>query len=882
MTGTVFDYARQGSTLVCASSRLARRLRHRFAQLQLSAGKKAWPTPDILPWGAWLQRCWQDSINGPDRDLMLLSGEQEIFLWQRLIRKTAASRLLQLTATGRQAHDAWRRVRDWRIPVFPAGCYLNEDAIAFREWSAAYQQQCREQGLIDQTCIPELLVEQAVRPPTSVSVVLAGFDDLTPLQQYLIDGLGRAGVDIKCLTPVTGNPVVNGFGLADRDAEIRAAAMWARRLLERGNEDNIGIVVRDLRTLHGHIENILDDVLLPGSILHGAAPLARPYSIAQGQPLARYALIKTALDILELGALPIDIELLGSVIRSPFIRGAQVESQDRARFDALLRKNGEYRMRLGSLEYYGTRQSRTSHPPAVLLGLCRDYLQVMAATPGKRPAAEWAAIFTGLLKCFGWPGDRTLDSMEYQTVAEWHAVLEKFSFLDPAGVAVDYHDALTRLRQLAAATGFQPETAETPLQVMGMSGAAAMQFDQLWVLGLDEESWPEPAHPNPFIPVALQARAGIPGATAELALARADRDTQRLIGSAHEVVLSYAMNDGDRPLRPSPLIRPYMQARPAEADIPKDYAALQFASRRMVTFVDDMAPALAPGQAVAGGTALFADQAACPFRACARHRLHAEGIERQDIGLDARVRGSIMHEVMQRLWVKLSDHATLVRVEGAELDEIINRCIRSVLSAFRKKYPVTFDAGFVRLEAARIGAVVQDWLQLEQQRPPFLVSELEHQHLVSLGGISVNTRIDRIDRLQDGREVIIDYKTGDPGIGAWLGERPDDPQLPLYAIAARGDIAAVVFARLKRGLVAFIGLAQNQDLLPGVTAVEDVRGGTAADWHELLEAWRRALTQLARDFRQGDARVDPKKPDTCSWCDLHSLCRIYEQGMVDD
>ena len=712
METDVLDYLRRGYTAVCASSRLARRLQYRYAQSQISAGHDAWATPDILPWTAWLQRCWDEMTIKKDRNLVLLRTEQQLYIWQKIIQRSSHARqLLQLPATARLALNAWNIMHEWQIPLCPEGS-LNEDAVAFRAWVKTYQQYIQDKGLIDTTAIPDLLLNDASRVTADIAVVLAGFDDLTPVQQHLISGLGKAGMEFHVIATAGRNISVTAVGAADARLEIRAAALWCRRLLESGVTDNIGVVVQDPRSLHARLQDTFDDVLVPGSILAGNERGSRPFSIIQGLSLNRYPLIKTALDILELGDLPVALELLSSVIRSPFTRAGETESQDRARFDACLRKHGEHRMALKSLDYYAGRYLRQGGVPGVFLELCRNYLEAFRGTGGKRPVYEWAGVFTGLLNRFGWPGDRKLNSAEYQIVSEWRNLMERFASLDPAFNSLNYREALGQLKQFAVGTGFQPETGETPVQIMGMAGAAGMQFDHLWVMGLDEESWPNQAHPNPFIPIGVQRDAGIPGATAAAALMQATRDMDRLIQSTREIILSYPAYNQDRPLRPSPLIRQYLQPDSVRNGHGQDYAAIQFGSRRLTDCVDDTAPAIPEGESVSGGTALFADQAACPFRACARHRLYAEGVEYRDIGLDARERGSIMHDVMQRLWGKLQDHATLLAVWDRELDDIINQSVSSALSPYRKKYPVTFTDSFNRLEAARIGAVVHDWLEL--------------------------------------------------------------------------------------------------------------------------------------------------------------------------
>ena len=48
-------------------------------------------------------------------------------------------------------------------------------------------------------------------------------------------------------------------------------------------------------------------------------------------------------------------------------------------------------------------------------------------------------------------------------------------------------------------------------------------------------------------------------------------------------------------------------------------------------------------------------------------------------------------------------------------------------------------------------------------------------------------------------------------------------------------------------------------------------------WNELIDQWRKLLEQLALDFQQGSAAVDPvDDPKPCQYCHLQLLCRIRE------
>ncbi len=90
--------------------------------------------------------------------------------------------------------------------------------------------------------------------------------------------------------------------------------------------------------------------------------------------------------------------------------------------------------------------------------------------------------------------------------------------------------------------------------MLGVLESAGLRFDCLWVSGLTDEAWPLEARPNPFLPVALQKKAGIPQA-APRPRSRSTAASPRT-GSAppSEVIVSFPAKEKDRDLSPSPLI----------------------------------------------------------------------------------------------------------------------------------------------------------------------------------------------------------------------------------------------------------------------------------------------------------------------------------------
>jgi hypothetical protein len=141
--------------------------------------------------------------------------------------------------------------------------------------------------------------------------------------------------------------------------------------------------------------------------------------------------------------------------------------------------------------------------------------------------------------------------------------------------------------------------------------------------------------------------------------------------------------------------------------------------------------------------------------------------------------------------------------------------------------------------------------------------------------------------MTSGEEVIIDYKTGKVAPKKWFGDRPEDPQLPLYAISANKTPGAVVFAVIRDDGCLYQGVVSRGGLFPDLPPKETKTTRELVDaGHEMpktLESWRRVLHRLMVDFLAGEAAVDPKNGrNTCadSYCELHSLCRIGELEQI--
>jgi hypothetical protein len=131
---------------------------------------------------------------------------------------------------------------------------------------------------------------------------------------------------------------------------------------------------------------------------------------------------------------------------------------------------------------------------------------------------------------------------------------------------------------------------------------------------------------------------------------------------------------------------------------------------------------------------------------------------------------------------------------------------------------------------------------------------------------------------------VIDYKTGTSAKpAAWMGERLELPQLPLYVHAVgRDQVSAVAFGIVSKGSTEYRGFARDGAVFPQLKTFDATRAPFKgyASWDDLLLAWHRRLEALACEHAQGDARLAPNPARACRYCHLRGVCRS-SQALVD-
>lgn len=868
----------EGAVLLTVNQRLSRHHMLQYQRWHVQADNTWWETPSILPFRSWMSELHKRALGMGLSERTLIPALLVQQAWSNIIESDASVQLLDTEGAARSALQSWELSCVWKC-CNQEDQYLSADQFAWQRWMVQYRTWLDQQSGIDDALLPDELVAilgkanssqlQALLPAT---LILDGFLQLPTQLAELIDVVKGCGTDVEVHKPQA-CALVHDVSYSDDETELLSIATQMRAELEHSSHQSLGLVVPDLQQRRDAVVRAFERVFYPAMSPLEIRREQPAYEVSLGQSLSDQPVVSAALSLLKLTAASISGSELSAVILTPYCEAAKAEVRRREQFDRRLRDRRIQSLDLAQFSnelYAGSRLK-----PAITRVLKRRKLT--GAT-----LSDWAGRFSVWLELLGWPG-KSIDSEEYQAVSAWMECLDDMQLLDD-GKQLRFDRAYAQLKTLAAERIFQIETPATPIKVMGRLESHGLGFDCLWVAGMDAEQWPPAGSPSAFLSIAEQKRCMIPESSAALRLALAEREFSLWASRTPLLIVSSVMlRDGKELSRAAlPQITASAEnrevaqpgiARLAQLGKPVDPMNTLAQSLTLDAVEDFYGPEIAAGTKVGGGARLFENQALCPFRAFALHRLKIRPLEEVGLGLDPRQHGTLLHAALEQFWQRIRTHEALSELEEEQLEATLTEVVQDTMQ--EHDVPPRLRA----LELVRLTRLLHDWLvQCELPRVPFEVVELEQSQRIEHGGILMDVIIDRIDKV-DGALVVLDYKTGVHNkVSTWADERIANPQLPLYVLTDE-EIAAASFAQVASNQCRFIGVASDEQTLPKVAT--KVRGAKTdkntdepiASWPEWRTHWKTSLDAIAQELRSGIATVTPMK-NACTHCELMSMCRI--------
>lgn len=312
------------------------------------------------------------------------------------------------------------------------------------------------------------------------------------------------------------------------------------------------------------------------------------------------------------------------------------------------------------------------------------------------------------------------------------------------------------------------------------------------------------------------------------------------LGMAQVDILWRASEAGEL-LMPSVLVQRLQLEEPAVGADRRVPLQLQ---ARPVCMPRPVAGALAPEQLSASA---YEDLRRCPYRFFALRMLRLQEPDELESDLDKRDFGNWLHAVLRHFHEALDGAPDAAPVErSALLDQAAQRATREQGLAPGDFLP--FAASWPQLRRAYL-----QWL-VQHERSGARYSAAEVQCTMPLGTLTLVGRIDRMDRLPDGRVLVIDYKTeARAKTQARIRQPAEDTQLAFYGALLDEDSLQALY----------LNIAENDETrafpLPEVD-----------HWRDLLV--QAIMHDMAR-IAGGAALPAIGEGSACDHCAARGLCR---------
>ncbi|MFH1477187.1 MAG: PD-(D/E)XK nuclease family protein [Verrucomicrobiota bacterium] len=899
----VIRAAAEETLVLCATARLARRLLHRYRQECIGHDARGWETPAIHPFQGWVR----ETYLGLWTSRRPLNPALSLQLWHKAVQGISVpDGLIVQPAMYAQLQASLDVLLETGLnPIGDAG----EHRLAGfrREVAARFLAFAECEGIVlwrDMIMTVGMAISDG-RVTIPQKTILAGIDDISPLERPLCDALAARSKTMFWRLDVEPDPTTRVSLYATPEQECRAVCADVLRAWNDGNR-NLAVVFAD----HAYfplLKSCFDD--LAGSEQPDFEHAIR-YNLATGTPLIEHPLFQTAIIPLRLPHERAPIPLLTSMFVSPYIRESGSPDVDHLRAALWEPK------RVLSLSEAFTALANRGYPMAPFQRLV------------SRQTASLADWLNGMQGCLAASGfcrfegqRRATDVLAKQHLDEIIAELIR----ETGALVMNASDALAWLTVSAAKIIVAEKTSETAgIQVLSPAESRGLAFDHLWLVGVHDSVLLPPDQEWPFLDPHEQRF--LEGGTIERRWAQGQRQLKALMTAAPHIHVSRAAEGNEEtPHAPCPLLPDAAGSNGNQIKVPYNLwenptpewmrarwlreGYLARIDHGVVELCRHSETAVAPLSGEWSVTAIE-DLTGCPFRFFCGRILKLEPLVLTDVGMDPQMRGKILHGILKTFVDGLNDHAHGWPEDDRGAQAWLEQAVDHELSycpddIFRQVERLRL------LGNAEMPGILPAWLNLERERARagwrFALTEAPFNGL-AVADLILRGRIDRIDRhtpcsigqaslrlLPDHAQAdaprpdksegfaVWDYKSGTTPSATSVIDKMTELQLPAYLIA------------LQRGLVPELKACAGGPAQAGYICLEkaaDVKVAPLSyrhnpvNWSEFLPQWETVLKQCLELPRQGRFAADPRpgspvifhaRAGACQFCEFFNLCGFFDR-----
>jgi ATP-dependent helicase/nuclease subunit B len=461
-------------------------------------------------------------------------------------------------------------------------------------------------------------------------------------------------------------------------------------------------------------------------------------------------------------------------------------------------------------------------------------------------------------------GDGLWSGQDGRAVADLIAGLEAHADHGPTRMSVQCLPLL--LHDLMNAIATRPATgSHGRISIWGLLEAKLQSADLIIMSGLNEGVWPQLSSPDPWLAPVVRRQLGLPSLERRIGLA--SHDLVSAMG-APEILLTRAKRDAQAPTIASRLwLR--LETLTGGFDAPVAEKRYDLLANALDTAKGERAKRPTPSPpveerprrlSVTDVDGLKAD----PYSFYAKKMLKLSKLSAPGEEPDAKWRGIFLHAVLGD-WGQKDGFA-----KGKLLPRLIDAFEQSGL------HPVVKAMWQPRFEEAALWFEERVEAERIEGREPL---KAEISGSISIGGVTLTGRADRIDRLPDGTLAIVDYKTGAPPSNKQVME---GYAMQLGLIAHMANCGAFDGAKGAPGLFEYWSQARlSGDHYGYVKSPNMARGKPITDPEDFVAEAYRHFEEAVDDWLLGDRAFTAKEMPDFAWSDYDHLMRYEEwQGRL--
>lgn len=838
----IYESLKNSAFVITPNNRLSQQIIEDFANLEITnQAQVSIDKPECLPYQLFLKKLYANICEKfPDNNHpILLTKLQEKFLWQRTLKIDTQDGFLQ------EIYDAWIRCTNWQINLNDELFNYNDQTIFFKNICLEFKTQLKKLNAITEEQIVNYIQPFLMQDKTfaKTKMIWMCFDNYTPVQIKLQDILKKTqSLQLHFDLPdIASEP--KKYEALDNKEEIVQIINWLKKRLELGDK-RIGVVVPGLQeqsqSLQRQIQNEIGK---------------EKFNISLGKSLLQFPLIAHAIAFLNFNNQIISHDLLRLIINSPYLGFSKEEFLIRNRLIAQHEILQEPFISLKNLQ-----KILKKHSPKL-----SELITNITPYPKSASVYEWSLLFKRRLKNLDFPGEYPLNTLTYQCFQRLLNLFDEFLQIGLIQPVLTQNEALSIIHELANLTIFQLQKSNCEIQILGMLEASGCSFDSLWIGGLTNQCLPQKTKLSPFIPATIQKTYKMPHALPERELKLAEQTLKRLYNATNEqCIVSYPKLIGELTNMPSPLI--------ANLSIYNAEKIHDEPTNNLEVYFDDYKLPVLENEKIKGGTQILANQAKCPFRAFAIHRLQAKEPYKIQEGINALSRGKIIHRILELFFKDIPNQQALINLTNDDINKKISASIEDALTPWIQNESYLLPKVMREVEFKRLTNLLKEAINWEKERRAFNIKSLEETFNVEIGKLKIKVRVDRIDLIYDenghATQMVIDYKTKLPQKKPWLDDRPEEPQLLLYALLDK-EIKTLSLVELNKGQITCSGLSENDLDIKGIKKIPKEK-----NWQDYQKQWQEVLNNLAQEFIAGICTPTPKREEICSNCWVRGICRI--------